>query len=144
MATALLAKYLFIAGTIPFILLGTIHWIYTFMDMKKPNKFAPRDNAVLTGMQATSLRLTNRTTLWKAYMGFHHSHSIGAIFFGLIFLILALQDFGALVENLVLMRLATVVPLIYLWVGVRFWFRTPIIGIAIGAACFIASFLLTL
>ncbi len=112
--------------------------------MKEPGKFAPRDDVVRIGMQATTMRLTNRTTLWKGYMGFHHSHSIGAIFFGLIFLILAVQNFGALVDNLILMRLATVVPLIYLWVSVRFWFRTPTIGIGIGAACFIASFLLTL
>ncbi|MBL8631192.1 MAG: hypothetical protein JNM81_16280 [Rhodospirillaceae bacterium] len=144
MFAALVAKYLFIAGTIPFILLGTLHWLFTFLDMKKPTRFAPRDDVVRIGMQATTMRLTNRTSMWKAWMGFHHSHSIGAIFFGLIFLILAVQDFGALVNNTVLMRLATVVPLIYLWVAVRFWFRTPIIGIAISAACFIASFLLTL
>ncbi len=144
MNTAVLAKYLFIAGTIPFIVLGAIHWIYTFMDMKSPRKFAPRDAATLTAMQNTSMRLTDKTTMWKAWMGFHHSHSIGAIVFGLIFLILAVQDFGALVSNTILMRLATVVPLIYLWVGVRFWFRIPTTGIAMSAVCMIAAFLLTL
>ncbi|MBL8645581.1 MAG: hypothetical protein JNK21_16735 [Rhodospirillaceae bacterium] len=144
MNTALLAKGLFIAGTVPFILLGTLHWIYTFMDMKTPRKLAPRDDAVRIGMQATTLRLTDQTTMWKAWLGFNHSHSIGAITFGLIFLILAVQDFGALVENTMLMRVATVVPLIYVWVGKRFWFSIPLAGVSISAACFVAAFLLTL
>jgi hypothetical protein len=142
--TAVLAKYLFIAGTLPFILLGTMHWVYTFMDMKRPRKFAPRDDVARLAMQATTMNISNGTTVWKAWMGFHHSHSIGAIFFGLIFLILALQDFGALVDNTVLMRLATVVPLIYLWVSRRFWFLIPTLGIGVSAACMIAAFLLTL
>lgn len=137
-----LAKIFFIAGTVPFIVLGALHWLYTFMDMRKARKLTPRDDVVRIAMEVTPLKLTPRTTMWKAWMGFNHSHSIGAVFFGLIYLILAVQDFPALAANTTLMRLATVVPLIYLWVGVRFWFRTPIIGIAIGAVCFLAAFAL--
>jgi len=144
MNTLALAKGFFIAGTIPFVLLGLLHWLYTFMEMRKTGgKFSPRDDVVRIGMQATTMNITNRTTLWKAWIGFHHSHSIGAVFFGLIYLILALQDFAGLAANTTLMRLAAVVPLIYLWVGFRFWFRTPIIGIAIGATCILIAFALT-
>jgi hypothetical protein len=138
------AKVFFIAGTIPFIVLGLVHWLYTFMDMTSPRKLAPRDDAVRLAMEATTPKLTARTTMWKAWMGFNHSHSLGAIVFGLVFLILALQNFTELAANMPLMIIAVVVPLIYLWFGIRFWFRTPIIGIAIGAGCFSAAFALSM
>jgi hypothetical protein len=137
-----IAKPFFIAGLIPFIVLGCAHWLYTFMDMVKPRKLAPRDDAVRLAMINTTLKLTPRTTMWDAWMGFNHSHSIGAVLFGGVFMILALQDFTQLAANSALMIVATVVPLIYLWVGIRFWFRTPIIGIAISATCIIVANLL--
>ena len=138
-----LARGIFIAGTVPFIALGIAHWSYTFMDMRQPRKLTPRDDSVRVAMQATSPRITNATTMWQAWLGFNHSHSLGAIFFGLIYLILTLQDFTALAANTPLMVLSVAVPLIYLWIGTRFWFRTPIVGIAIGAACMLAAFVLT-
>jgi len=134
-----IAKVFFIAGTLPFIVLGLAHWLYTFMDMVRPRKLTPRDDAVRIAMEGTSLRLTTRTTMWKAWIGFNHSHSLGAIVFGLVFLILAAQDFGALARNMPLMGIAVIVPMIYLWFGIRFWFRTPIIGIAIGAGCMLVA-----
>lgn len=137
-----LAKILFIAGTLPFLVLGLIHWLYTFMDMRAPRKLSPRDDAVRTAMEGTTLRLTRQTTMWKAWIGFNHSHSIGAVTFGGVFLILALQDFASLAANTALMRVATVVPLIYLWVAMRFWFVIPRIGVGIGATCFLAAFAL--
>ena len=82
-----LAKFFFIAGTIPFIVLGLVHWLYTFMDMSTPRKLTPRDDAVRLAMEATTPKLTARTTMWKAWMGFNHSYSLGAIVFGLVFLI---------------------------------------------------------
>ena len=90
-----LAKFFFIAGTIPFIVLGLVHWLYTFMDMSTPRKLTPRDDAVRLAMEATTPKLTARTTMWKAWMGFNHSYSLGAIVFGLVFLILALQNFAS-------------------------------------------------
>ena len=138
------AKTLFLTGTIPFIVLGLVHWLYTFMDMTKPRKLAPRDDAVRLAMEATTPKLTSRTTMWKAWMGFNHSHSLGAVVFGLIYLILALQDFTALAANRPLMALSATIPLIYLWLALSFWFRTPAIGIAISSTCFAAAFILTL
>ena len=138
-----LAKFFFIAGTIPFIVLGLVHWLYTYMDMSTPRKLTPRDDAVRLAMEATTPKLTARTTMWKAWMGFNHSYSLGAIVFGLVFLILALQNFAALAANMPLMTIAVVVPLIYLWFGIRFWFRTPIIGIAMSMTCFRAALALS-
>ncbi len=109
------------------------------MDMARPRKLTPRDDAVRIAMEGTSLRLTTRTTMWNAWIGFNHSHSLGAVVFGLVFLILAAQDFAALAHNMPLMGIAVIVPLIYLWFGIRFWFRTPIIGIAIGEGCMLVA-----
>ena len=144
MAALQLAKIFFIAGTVPFIVLGLVHWLYTFMDMSRPRKLTPRDDAVRIAMEGTTPRLTPHTTMWKAWLGFNHSHSLGAVFFGLIYLILALQDFTALAANTVLMILAAAVPLIYLWIGFRFWFRIPITGIAMSAVCMMIAVALTL
>lgn len=140
MTAHLLSKILFISGTAPFIVLGLIHWIYTFMLMRKPGKLSPRDDSARVAMQNTHLRITNQNTMWNAWIGFNHSHSIGAVFFGLIYLVMALQDFNALAANTILIRIAVIVPLIYLWVAIRFWFRIPMIGIAAGAACLLTSF----
>jgi hypothetical protein len=41
-------------------------------------------------MSQTHLVLTRQTTMWRAWIGFNASHSMGAVFFGLVYGYLAL------------------------------------------------------
>ena len=85
---------LIVAGALIFGLLGTVHLAYTLFT----GMFSPRDATTEAAMKLTHPRLTRRTTLWKAWVGFNASHSLGLITFGLVYGYLALahpQEHGA-------------------------------------------------
>jgi hypothetical protein len=136
------AKYVFILGTMPFIVLGAIHIIYTLMDIRVPRKLTPYDDSVRVSMQKSTLALTKQTTMWRAWVGFNISHGIGVLFFGLIYLTLALSDFTLLSKVTPLPYLAFAVSVSYLVLSVKYWFHIPAIGSGIGAACFLVSLFL--
>jgi|ERR1017187_810135 hypothetical protein len=136
------AKYVFILGTMPFIVLGAIHIIYTLMDIRVPRKLTPYDDSVRVSMQKSTLALTKQTTMWRAWVGFNISHGIGVLFFGLIYLTLALSDFTLLSKVTLLPYLAFAVSVSYLVLSVKYWFHIPAIGSGIGAACFLVSLFL--
>ena len=136
------AKYVFILGTMPFIVLGAIHIIYTLMDIRVPRKLTPYDDSVRVSMQKSTLALTKQTTMWRAWVDFNISHGIGVLFFGLIYLTLALSDFTLLSKVTLLPYLAFAVSVSYLVLSVKYWFHIPAIGSGIGAACFLVSLFL--
>lgn len=140
----MLTKILFIAGTAPFMFLGLLHTIMALQDVRKPRHFAPTDDAVRKGMEASSPRLTNRTTMWRAWLGFNISHGMGATFFGFILCVLALTDFSFVLNSGIIMPSAIVFSAIFLWLAKRFWFSKPLIGIAIGLTFFTAAYILKL
>jgi len=136
------AKYLFILGTVPFILLGAIHILYSARDAWSPKKLTPYDDSVRVSMQKSTLALTRQTTMWRAWLGFNISHGIGVLFFGLIYLTLALSDFTLITKVTLLPYLAFAVSISYFVLSVRYWFHIPTIGSGIGAACFLVSLFL--
>ena len=131
----LLAKYLWILGSLIFLSLGSIHLWYTFFT----NKFNPRNKSVITDMKNTSPILTKDTTMWNAWIGFNASHSAGVIYFGLINMLLAAQYFPILQNSLLIILLTIVTVLFYCWLGKKYWFRIPFTGIVIAAGCFIIA-----
>jgi hypothetical protein len=131
----MLPQSLIVAGALIFGLLGTLHLAYTFFT----GKFSPRDAATEAAMKLTHPRLTRRTTLWKAWVGFNASHSLGAMLFAAVYLLLALAHMDWLREAPGLVWLAAAGALAYLALAVRYWFRTPLIGIALASACFFAA-----
>jgi hypothetical protein len=135
------AKYLFILGTVPFILLGAIHILYSVRDVWSPKKLTPYDDSVRVSMQQSTLVLTRQTTMWRAWLGFNISHGIGVLFFGLIYT-LALSDFTLITKVTLLPYLAFAVSISYFVLSVRYWFHIPTIGSGIGAACFLVSLFL--
>jgi hypothetical protein len=66
--------------------LGIVHLVYTFWG---PN-LTPRDPALQISMSQISPVITKETTMWRAWVGFNASHSMGLILFGLVFGYLAL------------------------------------------------------
>lgn len=136
------AKYFFVFGAVPFILLGAIHILYSLRDAWTPRKLTPYDDSVRVSMEKSTLRLTRQTTMWRAWLGFNVSHGIGVLFFGLVYLILAVSAPALLSKVILLPVLALAVSTSYLVLSIKYWFHIPAIGSAIGAACFLAALIL--
>jgi hypothetical protein len=93
-------------------------------------------------MQSTTLVITRQTTLWKAWIGFNASHSLGAILFAALYFLLAARHMELLARAPELLAVGLATLLAYLWLALAYWFRVPFTGIAIATACFIAASIL--
>jgi hypothetical protein len=76
--------------------LGVVHLVYTFWGPK----LTPRDPALQISMNQISPVISKETTMWRAWMGFNATHSMGAILFGLVFGYLALAHGQLLFQSL--------------------------------------------
>ena len=65
--------------------LGVVHLVYTFWGPM----LTPRDPALQISMSQISPVITKETTMWRCWVGFNVSHSLGLILFGLVFGFLA-------------------------------------------------------
>ena len=106
--------------------LGTLHLVYTFSS----TRLYPRDEALIARMQEVSPRLTRETTIWRAGLGFHASHSLGAILFAVVFASLALAPNAPLFGLPVVALAGAAYLLAMLVLARRFWFRIPFRGLA--------------
>ena len=131
----MLTQSLVIAGASLYGVLGALHLAYTLFT----NKFSPRDAATEVAMKATSPVLTRRTSLWDAWVGFNASHSLGALLFAAVYLVLAFGHMAMLRDSPALLWLAVLTSAAYLALAVRYWFRTPLVGIALATACFLGA-----
>lgn len=115
--------------------LGAIHLLYTFWG----NKLAPRDPAVQAAMDATRLVLTPETTVWRAWIGFNASHSLCAIFFGLVFGFLAVSEPALLQRSTYLQLVGAAVLAGFVVLARLYWFTIPFVGVSIALGCFVAG-----
>jgi hypothetical protein len=120
------------------LLLGTVHLTYTFVGPK----LRPRDATLEAAMREGHPRITNETTVWRAWIGFNASHSMGAILFGLIYAFLALAHPQLLFESAYLLAVGFALLLGYLALGKLYWFRVPFAGISIALLCYAGSVVL--
>ncbi|MEO8146739.1 MAG: hypothetical protein ABI723_03825 [Bacteroidia bacterium] len=135
------SQLLFIAGTIPFMYLGMVHVIIALKDIKDPRAFTPINDNVRKQMMVSPLRFTDKTTMWKAWLGFNISHGLGAFVFGLFLQLLVIQNPLCLIW---LTPLAVCISAIYLWLSLKFWFNKPTIGIATGLLFLLLAWIIQL
>jgi hypothetical protein len=121
-----------------FLLLGTLHLVYTFIGPK----LLPRDLSLRASMQAVSPVISRETTMWKAWVGFNASHSMGAMLFGLIYGYLAWSHSELLFGSVFLLALGFAMLGGFLVLGRLYWFRIPFAGISLALACYCASILM--
>ena len=136
------AKRVFEFGAIVFLLLGSAHALGTMVDLFRPFLFTPVDPQVKLTMMDSTILITDRTSLWKAWLGFNLSHGYGVFFFGLITLLMARDNFGYVIKLRPLFPLTIFMSLSYLIMAISFWFYVPALGCALGFGCFVVSFLL--
>jgi hypothetical protein len=135
----LAAKILMVLSASIVFTLGVVHLVYTFWGPK----LTPRDPALQISMSQISPVITKQTIMWRCWVGFNASHSMGLILFGLLFGFLALAHGQLLFQSpfLLFVGLAMVVGFVVLCKV--YFFSVPLIGISISLACYLASIALS-
>lgn len=125
-----------------FLSMGAMHGALTLRDLSTPTAFTPPDIALRRAMQASSIRLNRRINLWRAWLGFNLTHSLGLVLFGGAFVYVGIYAPVAFASSLLLQAVAVAVSAIYLALCVAFFFATPTIGSSLGLACFVLAVVL--
>jgi hypothetical protein len=120
------AEGFFIAGTIPFALLGSTHLALTLRDVRRPRYFKPTDDALIPALEASGVAVmapaAEAQTMWRAWLGANLTHGLGLLVFALLLLAVAVHD-SALVSDIPGIRaLSITVALAYVLIALRFWF----------------------
>ena len=137
----MIAILLIFGGTV-FGVLGGLHAIYTLLDLREPRRLVPVDPSVAQAMANSAVRLSRGgTDMWRAWIGFNFTHSLGL----LLFAGLAVWA-GSRINRLPvgIMPALTLIGCVYLGIALRYFFRSPAIGIAIATGCFAAAWILSL
>ncbi len=122
-----------------FLVLGSLHGVLTLRDLSHPRAFTPTDSAVREAMQGARLALNPRANLWKAWLGFNLSHSLGVALFGGVVLVIAVFHIGFFTDNPIVQVAFVVIAAAYLVLSMFFWFWGPAVGSALSLLCFLGA-----
>ncbi len=128
-------KILLVIGMSIFGVLGTIHLIYTFFT----EKFRPYDLSVEKAMKGACPKLTKETTMWRAWIGFNASHSLGAMLFAAVYIPMTISHFEIVKDSLWFSLLPVIAGVSYLILAKKYWFKIPFFGILISTICFVGA-----
>ncbi len=122
------------AGMAVFAILGTLHLLYSLLDLAEPKRFAPNEAGLLETMKNTRIRMAkNARNFWLSYMGFHLSHSLGLILFSAVYISLSFVE-PAVIFSAPLATIMIGVGVIYAVLSHFFWFSIPLIGSTLATA----------
>lgn len=133
----MLTKYLYIAGCILFLVFGLLHTTYTIADTYNPKRLIPYKSGVMGLMKESTLAITKETDMWRAWVGFNISHGVGILLFSATYLYFSILHVTFLEGSLFLLLVAPVIALTYLVLSIKYWFRVPAVGSALGLLCFV-------
>lgn len=115
--------------------LGSVHLAYTFLT----HKFSPTEGQLEAAMKQAAPRISSDMTMWKAWIGFHASHSMGLMLFGLIYGYLTACRWEMLLHSYYLAGLGLLVLVAYIVLAHIYWFRVPFIGISLATLFYVAG-----
>jgi hypothetical protein len=124
--------FLIAASAAILMFLGLAHLLFTFYGPK----MLPRDRELIARMQKTNLVLTSETSMWKAWIGFNASHSLGVILFGAVYGYLSLAHSAFLFQSTYLLSLGLLMLLVYVILAKRYWFSIPFRGIILATVLY--------
>jgi hypothetical protein len=131
----LASKILMVLSASIILTLGVTHLVYTFSGPM----LMPRDPALQISMSQISPVITNETTMWRCWVGFNASHSMGLILFGLVFGFLALAHARLLFHSPFLLVVGLAMLGGFVVLCRVYFFSGPLTGISISLACYVAS-----
>jgi hypothetical protein len=130
-----IASLLIVASAAIVLVLGALHLLYTF----RGNKLDPRESGLREAMERSTPRITRETTVWRAWVGFNATHSLGLLLFALIYAYLALAEPALLFGSLFLQGLGLVLLASYVVLARRYFFSVPFRGIVLATLLYIAG-----
>ena len=116
--------------------LGSMHLAYTFFT----DELAPVDGQLETAMKHVAVRISSETTMWKVWVGFNASHSMGLMLFGLIYGYLVVLRWEVLHRSYFLAGLGSLVLVVYAVLARVFWFSDPLIWVLAATLLYVAGF----
>ena len=116
-------------------LLGLVHFVLTFWGPKH----LPRDRSLVDAMANTAPEITSQTTIWRMWIGFNASHSMGLMLFGLTYSYLALAHSEFLFQSIFLQALGLAMLAGYVVLARLFYFIAPLVGASISLILFMVS-----
>ncbi len=119
--------------------LGVVHLAYTFWGLN----LTPRDPVLQISMSQISPVITKETTMWRCWVGLNASHSMGLIWFGLVFGFLALARRQFLLQSPFLLVVGLAILIGFVVLCKVYFFGVPLTGISISLACYVASIALS-
>jgi hypothetical protein len=134
-----LGRYLFLAGSVPLIVLGAAHTLAMPRTPFDRRGLSPEDSTLAHAMARTRLLRMKGTDVWRAWVAFNWSHALGAIVFGCFVLLAGRTRSIFEIEADMVVPVAVLVSVAYLILAIRFCFRGLIIGAALSVVFFVAS-----
>lgn len=129
------ASILLACSALVIFVLGSVHLVYTFSG----GKLMPGDPEVRRSMEGDSPRISRQTTMWKAWIGFNASHSLGAMFFGLVYAYLAIAHPALMFSSAFLLGVGALLLVSLLVLARRYWFSIPFRGIGLSFILYVAA-----
>lgn len=135
----LIAKILMVLSASIIFMLGAVHFSYTFWG----TNLTPRDPGLQISMSQIAPVITPETTMWRCWVGFNASHSMGLILFGLVFGFLAVAHEQILFHSpfLLIVGLAMLGGIAV--VSKVYFFRAPFMSVSVALGCYVASIALS-
>jgi hypothetical protein len=121
-------SFLILLSTLIIFLLSALHLLLTF----RGTSFHPRDQELAFKMKAVSPVISTQTTMWKAAIGFHASHSIGAMLFSVVYMYLALEPTRLLFQSTFLLGVGLVYLALLVTLCRLYWLRLPFAGMLLA------------
>jgi hypothetical protein len=131
----LAARILMVFSASIVLTLGVLHLVYTFWGPS----LTPRDPALQISMSQIAPVITKETTMWRCWVGFNASHSLGLILFGLVFGYLALAHGQLLFRSPFLLVVGLAMLGGFVVLCKVYFFSVPLTGVSISLACYVAS-----
>ena len=129
------AKILMVLSASIALTLGAFHLVYTFWG---PD-LTPSDRALQVSMSQIAPVITKETTMWRCWVGFNASHSMGLILFGLVFGFLALAHGQMLFQSPFLLVVGLAMLGGFVVLCKVYFFSAPLTDLSISLACYVAS-----
>jgi hypothetical protein len=135
------SQVLLIAAGAMYVVLGVAHGLLTMRTVRRPTvlgAFSPTSDGAEALMRRSAVGISPSANLWKAWIGFNFSHSLGVVVFGAL-AIGAAQAPVAFDGRLLPRGLVIAAALAYVVMAKLFWFRDPLIGTAVAAALVVGA-----
>jgi len=119
-----IARLLICTSSAVVLVLGMAHLLITY----RGTKLRPQDQLLYEQMHSVSPRVSSQTTMWKAWVGFNDSHSMGLILFAAMYGFLAVGHFELLFGSVYLSMAGGLVLFRYVMLARKYWFNIPLAG----------------